>query len=95
MYLPLPSQLTPDQGRMRPSITCMDGFNMSVQASAWHYCTPRQSGLSEYEEVEVGFPSEDEELIQKYLEWPESDVYGYVPVEVIWQVIIKHGGLKH
>lgn len=64
----------------RPHIFCKDGFEMSVQAGDGLYCEPRvnlESG--EYAACEVGYPSQKEE-------------YPYVPVEVIEQVIEKHGG---
>lgn len=77
-------------------ITCKDGFGMSVQASEFHYCTPREN-TGPYVNFEVGYPSEPEELIIKYAEDPKDPtgtVYGWVPVEVIDQVIAKHGGIK-
>jgi hypothetical protein len=79
-----------------PRLTCQDGFSMSVQASPTHYSTPRDI-VDEYTAVEIGYPSQEEELI---LEWaedsdnPTGTVYGWVPVEVVEQVILNHGGLS-
>ena len=75
-------------------IVCADGFTMSVQASANHYCSPRETGAWYYDQVEVGFPSAVEPLL---LEYAESDdylntVYGWVPVEVIDAIVAAHGG---
>lgn len=37
------------------SITCADGFKVSVQAGEFHYCSPRRDD-SEWNSVELGFP---------------------------------------
>lgn len=78
-------------------IKCVDGFAMSVQASDCHYSTPRVRGLGFYNTYEVGFPSEAEPLLMPYAEDednPTSTVYGYVPVQIIVDVIAKHGGVE-
>ena len=77
-----------------PRIQCADGFNLSVQAREMCYCTPRSS-VGPWTEVEVGFPSDREELLMGYAESPSDPtgtVYGWVPVETIADVIAKHGG---
>lgn len=79
----------------RKKIICNDGFNMSVQGSQFHYCSPRKN-QNWYNSMEVGFPSEKEELMLEYAEnanVPCSTVYGYVPVEIIQQIIDNHGGI--
>lgn len=86
-------------GTHSPQVTCVDGFKMSVQASEYHYCTPRESYADEYSSMEIGFPSEEEELILEYMEGclddePTDTVYPYVPVSVINEVLAKHGGIK-
>ena len=78
---------------------CNDGFSMSVQAHYGAYCAPRvdHTDTDYYFEVEVGFPSEREELLMEYVEDydnPTDTVYSYVPVEVVQEVIEKHGGIK-
>ena len=78
-----------------PHIVCNDGFKMSVQAGQSLYSTPRDVA-DEYEDVEVGFPSEEEKLLTTYAEDPDNlcgTVYGYVPCSIIDQVITKHGGI--
>lgn len=79
----------------RPRIECNDGFSMSVQGGEFSYSNPRQFG-SNFTEMEIGFPSEYEELISSYSESNEytKTVYPYVPVSLITQVIEKHGGIK-
>ena len=49
-----------------------------------------------YEAVELGYPSEEDELINEYAEGEEytNTVYGYVPVKVVEKLIEKHGGFK-
>jgi len=78
-----------------PAIKCKDGFIMSVQASEGHYCYPRSDDAL-WTEVEVGFPSQEESMLMKYAEDPErptKTVYAWVPVEIVEQIIVKHGGL--
>jgi hypothetical protein len=79
----------------RPVIVCKDGFRMSVQGSEFHYCQPR-STQNYYSSMEIGFPNQKEPLIMKWAEAPAvptESVYGYVPCNVIDEVIIKHGGI--
>lgn len=86
------------EDHIKPRIECKDGFSMSVQASATHYCEPRTAYKDEsYWSFEVGFPSEKEELLMEYAEKPEDptgSVYGYVPASVLEEIIVKHGGIK-
>jgi len=77
-----------------PHIVCADGFNMSVQVSEAHYCTPRVNDAEWYTAMEIGYPSEAEPLIMEYAGDKDETVYGYVPVEVIDAVIDKHGGWR-
>ena len=85
--------------RCQPVI-CNDGFRMSVQAGEQLYSSPRAYTKEDYEEVEVGFPSEEESLLNNYVErYSEEDldytqrVYPYVPVAVVDWVLAKHGGI--
>lgn len=81
----------------RPRLYCNDGYSISVQASWVHYCKPRLNGVQDYESVELGYPSMEDELINEYSE-DDSDytntVYGYVPIEIVEELINKHGGIK-
>ena len=77
-------------------ITCADGFSLSVQATHGAYCSPR-TNIGPWHEVEVGFPSEAPELILSYAEDHDQltkTVYGYVPIELVDQLIELHGGMK-
>ena len=79
----------------RPYAICKDGFSISIQASKNHYCSPRLDMMGEYDEVELGFPSQLDELIDDFAEDPDTTqtVYGYVPVEVVDALLEKHGGI--
>lgn len=53
----------------RPRLFCNDGFNMSVQGSAFHYSNPR-STESAYTEMEIGYPSQEDPII---MNWAENE----------------------
>lgn len=97
-----PKEHRNDDGRnlhFTPRIECADGFSMSVQGHWGAYCEPRISfSGTGYSSLEIGFPSEREELIMPYIDGRDGDpigsVYGYVPVDVIVAVVEKHGGFK-
>ena len=84
-----------------PKIVCEDGFTMSVQVGYSLYSTPKKVA-KRYSAVEIGFPSEPEELIKEYAEFAPFDedttdytdtVYPYVPVKIVDKVLKKHGGI--
>ena len=79
-------------------VVCADGFTISVQAHDGAYCTPREDDAERYTEVELGYPSEREELIMDWIELsdgvPTNSVYPYTPVDVVTTVIVKHGGMR-
>lgn len=77
-------------------IECMDGFSLSVQASHGAYCSPRQN-VGPWYLVEVGFPSSEPINLMSYAENPETPtktVYGYVPIDLVEELIMSHGGIK-
>ena len=83
-------------GGRRPcaKIECADGFTLSVQASGFHYCKPRND-KGPYTHVEIGFPSEVETELMPYCEDidnPTDTVYAQVPIELALALINKHGG---
>ena len=86
-----------NEHQVRKSITCKDGFFISVQGGTkFHYCNPRMK-INSYEEVELGFPSEEDELIMEYAEdkdRPTETVYPWVPIKIVEQLIQKHGGIE-
>ena len=83
-----------------PHIVCTDGFTMSVQVGYSLYSKPKKVA-KRYSEVEIGYPSEREPLLEKYVEtifesgyvdYTDS-IYPYVPVKVVDKVLKKHGGI--
>ena len=77
-------------------VKCKDGFSVSIQASRSDYCSPRIDDAWEYAEVELGYPSQPDWLIMEYAEdetQPVKTVYGYVPVETVYLLLTKHGGV--
>ena len=82
--------------KLNKRIVCLDGFSMSVQAREGSYCTPRVDNAEQYTHVEVGFPSEAEEMLMQWAEdreKPTDTVYGWVPAQTIALVCAKHGGI--
>lgn len=74
-----------------------DGFNVSIQASEFHYCEPRKNTEPEkYRSFELGYPSDRDELIDLLGEEKETNdtVFPYVDRDVVEQLILKHGGIK-
>ena len=68
-------------------IMCKDGFSISVQANTYSYCTPRENKAWPYSEVD--------ELIEDLAEeiGTTETVYLCVPIEIVNQLIEKHGGI--
>jgi hypothetical protein len=92
---------------LRPSMVLKDGTVLSVQASETHYCEPREND-GPYTAVEIGFPKQSisegsvmikQVLIDELMPFAEpsgdgySGVFGWVPVEVLEQVITGRGGI--
>ena len=78
-------------------VICKDGFSLSVQGHDGAYCSPRANDAYPYSLVEVGFPSEEPELIMEFCEDssdPTETVYGYVPVKLVENLIDLHGGIE-
>ncbi len=84
-----------------PHIVCEDGFSMSVQVGYSLYSTPKKVA-KRYSAVEIGYPSEPEDLIKEYAEFAPFDedtadytdtVYPYVPVKIVDKVLKRHGGI--
>ena len=84
-----------DEYLVRPRIVCIDGFSMSVQGNKYDYCIPRKLS-DKYDSMEIGFPSEKQPELMEFAENendPTGTVYGYVPIELIHEVVEKHGGI--
>lgn len=83
---------------IRQRAYCKDGFSISIQAAESAYCSPRVTYDGQYKKVELGYPNEPEPIIFDYREDPDDDyisaVYPYVPVEIVDEIIKKHGGIE-
>jgi hypothetical protein len=92
----------------RPRLTCNDGCSISVQASRTHYSTPRENHpewhWSRFECVEVGYPEDAQgtriAMPDDWLGYADnpsaglrSDVFAWVPVQLVCEWIQAHGGL--
>ena len=77
-----------------PKALMKDGFSISIQASEFHYCNPRLS-VGPWKEMELGFPSELDLILDEYAEEPGTSdtVFGYVPIAIVNELISKHGGI--
>ncbi len=90
-----------DRESPAPRITCADGESVSIQASKFTYCSPRDD-FAPWSEVEAGFPScTPPDSWQKYAEEWEGEpspgtetVYGWLPIELVTEFIKAHGGEK-
>jgi hypothetical protein len=83
-----------------------NGGDISVQASRFHYSTPRDD-QGPYTHVELGYPSRGTKITDSFLKYaedssrydggdfdPYNTVYGYVPLSVIKELIDANGGIK-
>lgn len=91
----------PDIKPNEPRFYCGNGVSLSIQASRHHYCSPRVDSYpswTQYNLVEVGFikgpngePFSPPEIWGKYGDnGVFSDVYGYVPVELVHSFIASN-----
>lgn len=81
-----------------PSVFCKDGFNISIQIHNGNYCGSengiRKFGI-DWKLVEWGFPSQPIDA-EKYMSEDSettTSVGGYVPVELMEELIEEHGGI--
>ena len=88
-------------------IVCRDGYGFYCQANESVHCNPRKSNAFPYSSVELGYPTEKDNLINTYGKLQaDCDVimsggekrieciYPYVPVKTVIKLIKKHGGFK-
>jgi len=83
---------------MCPRIICYDGFTMSVQASAAHRCNLSIDAFAPATTVEIGCLSQPVAEFAPYCEVvedrPGHEIYTFVPVALVNEVIDQHGGVK-
>ena len=78
-----------DYKTLAERVVCKDGTTISVQASAFHYCTPR-SNSGPYTHVEVWCAS----VIPTEFDYDEDEPTAQVPIELVAQFIDNHGGFQ-
>lgn len=82
------------------SIHTVNGPSISVQASKNHYCTPRDN-FGPYVNVEVGYPLDIDKMPDSWKYYAEageevdvSNIYAYIPIELVAEFIEANGGIK-
>lgn len=81
-----------------PRVYCNDGFSISIQMDNGHYCGSengiRKFGI-DWKLVEWGYPSQPIDGEKYMCEDAETinGVGGYVPVELMEELIEEHGGI--
>ena len=87
--------------KLNARIWCADQTSLSVQAGQYLYSQPRDDA-GPYTHVEVGFVENGrgEAVIppESWLQYADtgelrSDVYGYVPIELVVEFVGLHGGI--
>ncbi len=78
---------------VRKLMELTDGHSLSVQASAGHYCNPKDSAAEDYASVEVyNVSAEDFDF---FTDDPDDEgPFGWVPVSKLDLYVLKHGGIK-
>ena len=82
----------------RQRFKCLDGTTLSIQASECHYCDPRSTNAEKYTTVEVWCINKDSDVSNSNV--PESwnpygdgsDPWAYIPIELVEEFIMSHGG---
>lgn len=86
-----------DVGPAADRIECADGFSVSVQVGWSSYCTPRDNA-GPWTKVELGFPSASlPPVFDEFCDDPDDPrttrtVWGYVPIEMVVELLNNHGG---
>lgn len=81
-----------------PCVYAKDGFSVSLQINAGNYCSSengyRMLGHT-MQEVEFGYPSENEPLFIGYGEDDRdlTQTVGRIPVTILEEIFEKHGGI--
>lgn len=75
---------------LAPIVKCKDGVTLSVQASEFHYSSPRDN-YGPYTEVEVWCFRDAAEVTE--FDYSDDEPSAYVPIEQVVQFIDNHGGM--
>lgn len=75
---------------MLPLFNCKNGETISIQGSKYHASYPSKI-TDVYEKVQVEYI--DDPLLDEYRANLEENVYNMVDVSILYEVILKKGGL--
>jgi hypothetical protein len=78
--------------QVRNPVQLGDGLFISIQASKFHYCTPRVDNAPAYTTVEISFQGAVPAELDSYRDLPSESVFGFVPVELVDKLVEQHGG---
>jgi hypothetical protein len=78
------------------AMVCADGFSVFVQAHHGAYCYPR-SNEGPWTQFELGYPSRPMPEMGEWIDGADINdtqtVWGFVPIEQVSALIVRHGGL--
>jgi len=79
----------------RPAVILGDGTEISIQASARHYCEPRENDADAYELVEVFvFQGWDAPTLADWIEpYSGEKNYAFVPLDLLEAEVTRRGGI--
>lgn len=85
---------------LKPATVLKDFVKLSIQTSEYHYCSPRENNCPYYDLVEVGFIEKEGKRYpapESWIPFAEeghvlSDVFAYIPIELVNAFIAEHGG---
>ena len=80
---------------LNPCLVCKDGFWLSVQGDRSAYSKPRSKEVNiyGYDSMEIRGSDVLPQEFSQYQDGKGSRIYGYVPVEMIENLLASHGGV--
>ena len=73
-------------------VRCKSGFTFTVKVGQNYACLPQKDGCPSYSYVEVQNPTEYDDLLVPYEDTSRDNIYTYVPIWTVHQLIKRHGG---
>ena len=73
-------------------VRCKSGFAFTVKVGQNYACLPQKDGCPSYSYVEVQNPTEYDDLLVPYEDISRDNIYTYVPIWTVHQLIKRHGG---
>ena len=80
---------------LNPCLVCKDGFWLSVQGGRGAYSEPRdkEANIYGYHSMEIRDSDVLPQEFSQYQDGEGSRIYGYVPVEMIENLLASNGGV--